>query len=76
MTVVALRTHPRVQRVGGLKGLTWYKDKIKERMKEKTHEQLGSKTTMATVPLQRRQKCMLVFLNSYREIRKRMEIPL
>ena len=30
----------------------------------------------ATVPLQRRQKCLLVFLNSYREVRKRTKIPL
>ena len=38
--------------------------------------ELGSKTTTATVPRQRRQKCLLVFLNSYREVRKRTEIPL
>ena len=37
---------------------------------------LGSKITTATVPRQRRQKCLLVFLNSYREVRKRTEIPL
>ena len=30
----------------------------------------------ATVPRQRRQKCLLVFLNTHRGIRKRTEIPL
>ena len=30
----------------------------------------------ATVPRQRRQKCLLVFLNVHRIIRKRTEIPL
>ena len=38
--------------------------------------ELGSETTTATVPRQRRQKYLLVFLNSYREVRKRTEIPL
>ena len=37
---------------------------------------LGSKITTATIPWQRRQKCLLVFLNSHREIRKLTEIPL
>ena len=34
---------------------------------------LGSKITTATVPRQRRQKCLLVFLNVHRIIRKRTE---
>ena len=34
---------------------------------------LGSKITTATVPRQRRQKCLLVFLNDHRVIRKRTE---
>ena len=34
---------------------------------------LGSKITTATVHRQRRQKCLLVFLNDHRLIRKRME---
>ena len=34
---------------------------------------LGSKITAATVPRQRRQKCLLVFLNVHRIIRKRTE---
>ena len=37
---------------------------------------LGSKKTTATVPRQRRQKCLLVFLNSHREVCKRTKIPL
>ena len=37
---------------------------------------LGSKMTTATVPRQRRQKYLLVFLNIHRIIRKRTEIPL
>ena len=38
--------------------------------------ELGSKTTIATVPWQWCQKCLLVFLNTYIEVRKRTEIPL
>ena len=38
--------------------------------------ELGSKTTTTTVPRQRRQKCLLVFLNSYREVRKCTKILL
>jgi len=38
--------------------------------------ELGSKTTTTTVPRQWHQKCLLVFLNCYREVRKRTEIPL
>ena len=34
---------------------------------------LGLKITTATVPRQRRQKCLLVFLNDHRVIRKRTE---
>ena len=34
---------------------------------------LGSKITTATVPRQQRQKCLLVFLNDHRVIRKRTE---
>ena len=34
---------------------------------------LGSKITTATVPRQRHQKCLLVFLNDHRVIRKRTE---
>ena len=34
---------------------------------------LGSKITTATVPRQWRQKCLLVFLNVHRIIRKRTE---
>ena len=34
---------------------------------------LGSKITTATIPQQRRQKCLLVFLNDHRVIRKRTE---
>ena len=55
------------------KGVHGIRIKRKERMKEKTHEQLGSKTTTTTVPRQRRQKCLLVFLNVHRIIRKRTE---
>ena len=42
----------------------------------KIMSKLGSKITTATVPWQRRKKCLLVFLNSHREIRKLTEIPL
>ena len=34
---------------------------------------LGSKITTAAVPRQRRQKCLLVFLNDHKVIRKRTE---
>ena len=35
MTVVALRTHPREQRVGGYKRCPWNKDKKKRKNKRK-----------------------------------------
>ena len=49
------------------------RNKERERYKERIHVQLGSKTTIATVPWQQRQKCLLVFLNVHRIIRKRTE---
>ena len=42
----------------------------------KITSKLGLKKTTATIPRQRRQKYLLVFFNSYREVRKRTEIPL
>ena len=46
----------------------------KEKGKKKGYTgKLGSKITTATVPRQRRQKCLLVFLNDHRAIRKRTE---
>ena len=49
------------------------KDKRKEKVKKGYMGKLGSKITTATVPRQRRQKYLLVFLNVHRIIRKRTE---
>jgi len=53
------------------------KGKKEEKGKKKGYTgKLGSKITIAIVPRQRHQKCLLVFLNSHRQVCKRTEIPL
>ena len=53
--------------------MTWYKDEIEEGIKEKIHGQTRFEDNYSNRSRQRRQKCLLVFLNVHRIIRKRTE---